>query len=160
MSREENEQSSVEGMMKSGQEPAKVSFGDKPFSARETSQGQKGGESMPFGKSTLHFGDMLATSDSVESDTYYRSLESKQCKAWADRRSLALREAPLRRDRRLAKSGGLLPLVPNSRGYQVFTSANTSVPASPLAGRPWKASLRRAQGVYEPPVWHEVFGEQ
>merc|ERR1712187_1107632 len=52
---------------------------------------------------------MLAITDG---DEVPDTREGSRSRDWAIRRREALREAPSRRDRQLAKTGGLLPLVP------------------------------------------------
>jgi len=88
-----------------------------------------------------------------------------ECAKWARRRREAVKDAPLRRERRLVHTGELLPLVPHSVGYQVSRSAAGA--KSPYAkanscsdevGAPWQKRLCRVAGIYSPPVWHEVYG--
>mmetsp|Transcript_149881 Transcript_149881/g.462681 ORF Transcript_149881/g.462681 Transcript_149881/m.462681 type:complete len:357 (+) Transcript_149881:203-1273(+) len=75
---------------------------------------------------------------------------SKQCSDWVRRRRELIQEAPMRRDQRLAKRGEMLPLVPCWQGYKAEGGEERS-PA-------WTQRLRRAEGLYGPPVWREVFG--
>uniref|UniRef100_A0A7S1QM62 Cyclic nucleotide-binding domain-containing protein n=1 Tax=Alexandrium catenella TaxID=2925 RepID=A0A7S1QM62_ALECA len=77
---------------------------------------------------------------------------STKCSEWVQRRRAQIRDAPLKRHQRLAKRGDMLPLVPCSQGYGL---PEADVHAQ---GPAWCLHLRRAEGVYAPPVWHEVYG--
>jgi CRP-like cAMP-binding protein len=70
---------------------------------------------------------------------------------WARRRQEAIREANLRRDLRLVKSGQLMPIVPRERGC----SPRSKGPAKSMVA----SRLRVAAASYKRPVWHEIFGK-
>merc|ERR1712217_958722 len=90
--------------------------------------------------------------------------QSARCRKWASQRKQAVSEASRRRDLRLAQDGVLLPLVPHRHGYQVPMSARSGTSSCPFGlksddtSAPGQCRLKQLHGLYEPPVWHEVFG--
>lgn len=113
-------------------------------------------------ESVLGDKEMIAAISKAESEANDRNREHL---AWARRRQEAVRTAQERREMRQAYAGVLTPLVPPSHGYQApstapsvrspWAEADSCMAAATV---PWKLRLKRAEGIYKPPVWHEVFG--